>query len=171
MYVEHWTLKWSDLLLNRRKTVTQKGVWAFRNWIRQSVAANKPFNTFASELLTSGGSAYENPAANYFRIAREPKLVHGEHDSGVPRNPLQLQSMSRPSIRTMDSATVLRTVAYFADVGRRPLPDGDEFIFTTNSPTPVINPDSNQPADPKFPFSTPARLISARRAVNSSRNG
>ena len=75
MYVEHWTLKWSDLLLNRRKAVTERGVWSFRNWIRQSVASNKPYNEFAKELLTSGGSAFENPAANYFRIAREPKLV------------------------------------------------------------------------------------------------
>jgi hypothetical protein len=152
MYVEHWTLKWSDLLLNRRKTVTQKGVWAFRNWIRQSVAANKPFNTFASELITSGGSAYENPAANYFRIAREPKLVMENMTQVFLGTRFNCNQCHDHPFERWTQRQYYELSAYFADVGRRPLPDGDEFIFTTNSPTPVINPDSNQPADPKFPF-------------------
>ncbi|MCA9059428.1 MAG: DUF1549 domain-containing protein, partial [Planctomycetaceae bacterium] len=74
-YVEFWTLKWSDLLLARRQSITERGVWAFRNWIRQSIAADKPYNEFVRELVTANGSTLDNPPANYFRIAREPKVV------------------------------------------------------------------------------------------------
>ena len=152
MYVEHWTLKWSDLLLNRRKTVTERGVWAFRNWIRQSVAANKPFDQFAKELITANGSAYENPAANYFRIAREPKLVMENMTQVFLGTRFNCNQCHDHPFERWTQRQYYELSAYFADVGRRPLPEGDEFIFTMASPTAVVNPDTNQPADPKFPF-------------------
>ena len=74
-FVDHWTLKWSDLLLNKRKYVKEKGVWAFRNWIRQALAQDKPYDKFVAELMTASGRSLENPAANYYRIAREPNAV------------------------------------------------------------------------------------------------
>lgn len=74
-FVDHWTLKWSDLLMSNRKTITEKGVWAFRNWLRASIAENKPYDQFVYELLTASGSTFENPATNYYRVSREPNEV------------------------------------------------------------------------------------------------
>ncbi|HTI49607.1 MAG TPA: DUF1549 domain-containing protein, partial [Planctomycetaceae bacterium] len=45
-YIDHWTLKWSDLLLANRKFITEKGVWGYRNWIRSAIATNKPYDQF-----------------------------------------------------------------------------------------------------------------------------
>lgn len=152
MYVEHWTLKWSDLLLNRRKTVTERGVWSFRNWIRQSVAANKPYDQFAAELMTAGGSAFENPAANYFRIARDPKLVMENMTQVFLGTRFNCNQCHDHPFERWTQRQYYELSAYFADVGRKPLPDGDEFIFTMSSPAQVVNPDTNQAASPKFPF-------------------
>src|SRR5207253_2905359 len=44
----------------------------FYNWIRQSVAANKPWDRFAREIITASGSTLENGAANYFVLHRDP---------------------------------------------------------------------------------------------------
>jgi hypothetical protein len=74
-YVDHWTLKWSDLLMSNRKFINEQGVWAFRNWIREQVATNRPYNEFVYDLMTASGSTLENPPANYYRIAREPREV------------------------------------------------------------------------------------------------
>src|SRR5690606_6160385 len=52
-YVEYWSLKWSDLLLSNRKFMSEKGVWAFRNWIRNAIATNRPYDQFVRELLTA----------------------------------------------------------------------------------------------------------------------
>jgi len=152
MYVEHWTLKWSDLLLNRRKAVTERGVWSFRNWIRQSIASNQPYNKFAEELITAGGSAFENPAANYFRIAREPKLVMENMTQVFLGTRFNCNQCHDHPFERWTQRQYYELSAYFADVGRRPLPDGDEFIFTMASPAAVLNPDTNQTAAPKFPF-------------------
>ncbi len=152
MYVEHWTLKWSDLLLNRRKAVTERGVWSFRNWIRQSIASNKPYNAFAAELITAGGSAFENPPANYFRIAREPKLVMENMTQVFLGTRFNCNQCHDHPFERWTQRQYYELSAFFADVGRRPLPDGDEFIFTMVSPATVLNPDTNQAASPKFPF-------------------
>ncbi len=37
-YVDHWTLKWGDLLQVSRRYQGDKGMWAFREWIRDSIA-------------------------------------------------------------------------------------------------------------------------------------
>jgi hypothetical protein len=72
-YVDHWTVKWGDLLQSNRKYLGDKGVYAFREWIHDSIAANKPYNKLVRELLTSRGSSYDDPAANYFRVTRDAK--------------------------------------------------------------------------------------------------
>src|SRR5262249_5777965 len=72
-YVDHWTLKWGDLLQTSRKYVGEKGALDFREWIRDSLAQNKPYHRMVREMLTARGSSYENPAANFFRVTRDPK--------------------------------------------------------------------------------------------------
>ena len=72
-YVDHWTLKWGDLLQNSRKYLGEKGAYEFREWIRESIAQNKPYDRMVREMLTARGSSYENPAANFFRVTRDPK--------------------------------------------------------------------------------------------------
>ncbi len=64
-YVDHWTIKWGDLLQSSRKYLGEKGVYEFQEWIRDSVASNKPYDRMVRELLTSRGSSYDDPAANY----------------------------------------------------------------------------------------------------------
>ena len=36
-FVDHWTLKWGDLLQVSRKYLGDKGAWEFREWVRQSL--------------------------------------------------------------------------------------------------------------------------------------
>jgi hypothetical protein len=72
-FTDHWTVKWGDLLQSSRKYLGDKGVYAFREWIHDSLAANKPFDQMARELLTARGSSYDDPAANYFRVTRDAK--------------------------------------------------------------------------------------------------
>jgi hypothetical protein len=71
-FADWWALKWSDLLRNEEKQLDRKGVKVFHDWIRGSIAANKPLNEFARELIAARGSTYTEPPANYYRALREP---------------------------------------------------------------------------------------------------
>lgn len=70
-YVAFWSNKWADLLQCNQKALGEKGVWAFREWIRESVAQNKPYDQFAYELITAQGSNLTNPAVNYLRALKD----------------------------------------------------------------------------------------------------
>jgi hypothetical protein len=72
-FIDHWTLKWGDLLQANRKYLGEKGVYEFDEWIRESFTANKPYDKMVREILSSSGSSNQNPAANFFRVTRDPK--------------------------------------------------------------------------------------------------
>src|SRR5205809_79882 len=72
-FVDHWTVKWGDLLQSSRTYLGEKGAYEFQQWIRDAIASNRPYDRLVRELLTARGSSYDNPAANYFRVTREPK--------------------------------------------------------------------------------------------------
>jgi WD40 repeat protein/mono/diheme cytochrome c family protein len=74
-FVEHWTNKWADLLQVNPKFLGKEGSEGLRDWIRQQVAGNTPYDAFAREILTASGSNREHPAAAYFKTLRDPLLT------------------------------------------------------------------------------------------------
>jgi hypothetical protein len=71
-FVDYWAYKWSDLLLVSSNHLSSDEMWSYYNWIRESVASNKPWNKFASQIVTASGNTLENGAANYWLIHRDP---------------------------------------------------------------------------------------------------
>ncbi|HEY2415286.1 MAG TPA: DUF1549 and DUF1553 domain-containing protein [Pirellulaceae bacterium] len=71
-FADHWAMKWSDVLRNEEKALDAKGVDAFFGWIRDWIAAGRPLDEFARQLITGRGSTYENPPANFYRANRDP---------------------------------------------------------------------------------------------------
>ena len=72
-YVDHWSNKWADLLQVNSKYLGSEGAKLFRQWIRDRVEENLPYDQFVRAILTAKGSNYENPAASYFKILRTPE--------------------------------------------------------------------------------------------------
>jgi Protein of unknown function (DUF1553)/Protein of unknown function (DUF1549)/Bacterial Ig-like domain (group 2) len=71
-FVDYWAYKWSDLLLVSSRSLQSNAMWAYYNWIRASVAANKPWDEMTRELLTASGNALSNGAANYYVLHKNP---------------------------------------------------------------------------------------------------
>jgi WD40 repeat protein len=74
-YVDYWTNKWADLLQVNSKFLGKEGAQSYRNWIRNHIAENTPYDTFCQELLTATGSNKEHPASSYFKILRDPDEI------------------------------------------------------------------------------------------------
>lgn len=70
-FIDYWTYKWSDMLLITTKKLPQQGVWAFYQFVRQSVADNKPWDRFARDILTARGGTLQNGAVNYFVMHKD----------------------------------------------------------------------------------------------------
>jgi hypothetical protein len=70
-FIDYWAYKWSDLLLVSSRKLPQPAVWAFYQFLRESVADNKPWDRLARDILTAQGSTLRNGAANYFVLHKD----------------------------------------------------------------------------------------------------
>lgn len=70
-FVDHWSLKWGDLLQNSRVRLSEPAVYGFREWIRSAVASNMPLDEMTRKLLTSKGGAADDPAAAYYLVSKD----------------------------------------------------------------------------------------------------
>jgi hypothetical protein len=72
-YAAFWALRWADVLRGSPTTISERGVHSFHRYLVRSIATDKPMDQFARELLTGLGNTLNNPAANFYRIARTPE--------------------------------------------------------------------------------------------------
>lgn len=80
-FTDYWALQLGDLFQNRKERDHDvrgvKGVRQFHDWLRKQVAANRPWDDLARDVLTAAGSNTESPAVGYF-IVTVGEQRHGE---------------------------------------------------------------------------------------------
>jgi hypothetical protein len=80
-FVDYWTLVLGDLLQNRKERDHDvrgtKGVREMHAWLRKQVAANRPWDQIARDVLTATGSTADAPQIGYYVVTigeqREPE--------------------------------------------------------------------------------------------------
>ena len=70
-FVDYWAHKWSDLLLVSTRKLPQPAVFGFYRTVRTAVAANRPWDQFARDILTASGSTLSNGGGNYFVLHKD----------------------------------------------------------------------------------------------------
>jgi hypothetical protein len=71
-FVDYWAQLLGDLLQNRKERDHDvrgaKGVRTFNQWLREQVAANRPWNELARDILTATGDTSKSPQIGYFVV-------------------------------------------------------------------------------------------------------
>ncbi|MST93897.1 MAG: DUF1553 domain-containing protein [Pedosphaera sp.] len=160
-FVDFWTLKWADLLRIEERQLDAKGMQTFHQWIHESIAANKPLDQFARELVSARGSTYTNAPANWYR-ANRTAVQRAENTAqlflGARLNCAQCHN--HPFERwTQDdyhnwTAVFARVDYKILENKRKDESDkqefkGDQIVFLTNSAS-WINPRLGKPATPRL---------------------
>ncbi|MFO1092393.1 MAG: DUF1549 and DUF1553 domain-containing protein [Planctomycetaceae bacterium] len=71
-FADYWALRWSDMLRVDRRALGHAGAYLYYQWIRESVAANKPLDQFTSELIAAEGPLTEAPAGHFYKAVSQP---------------------------------------------------------------------------------------------------
>ncbi|MEK6238870.1 MAG: DUF1549 and DUF1553 domain-containing protein, partial [Planctomycetales bacterium] len=159
-FVEHWTNRWASLLQVNRKYLGEPGAFAFRNWIRQSVASNMPGDAFVRALLTSRGSTLENPPAAFHKIHRDPGAASETATQLFLGIRFQCNKCHDHPFERWTQKQYFSLGAYFARVGRKPVPlplrdaPSDEDDDPAAAEEIIFDKDSGEfhDARPAFPF-------------------
>jgi hypothetical protein len=150
-YVDHWTLKWGDLLQNSRRYLSDKGMWEFRDWIRDSISQNKPYDKMVRELLTARGSSFENPAANYFRVTRSAKVSMEKTTQIFMGVRMVCAQCHDHPFEKWTQNQYYQMAAFFSAVGLKPgFQSGDEIVYDKREDNEVKHPKSGRTMEPKF---------------------
>ena len=165
-YVDHWTVKWGDLLQSSRKYLGEKGAYEFQHWIRDAIASNRPYDKLVRELLTARGSSYDNPAANYFRVTREAKPAMEKTTQvflGVRM--VCAQCHDHPFERWTQNQ-YYQMSAFFSAVGiRAGFEVGEEIVFDQRSDYEMKHPKDGRAMKPQFMLASSVAACSRRPAA------
>ncbi len=148
-FAEFWALKWADLMRGSRVTISDRGVYSFHRYLVRQFAADRPFNEFAHETLTSLGNTLHKPAASFFRVSRTPEEMAeatAQLFLGVRINCAKCHNHPFESITQHDYHSL---AAYFARVkfkGKQFELD-DEVVYLDRQGE-VRNPATNKPLEP-----------------------
>jgi hypothetical protein len=76
-FAEVWATRFADLFRTGLLDQGYKGGRLMYNWLRKSILEDKPYNQFATELLTASGQLKFNPTANFYYITEfsEPENI------------------------------------------------------------------------------------------------
>ncbi|MCB1207968.1 MAG: DUF1553 domain-containing protein [Verrucomicrobiales bacterium] len=73
-YAEFFANKWSALLRNQRTQPTYaRGSYLFWQWIRDSIADNKPYDHFVREVVAASGDLDQHPPVAWYRQVKDMK--------------------------------------------------------------------------------------------------
>lgn len=153
-FIEYWTNKWADLLQCNSTKLGEKGVWVFRNWIRESVAANTPYDTLVREILLAQGSGYEKPAANYYRVLRDTDKMTEDISQTFLGVRFTCAKCHDHPFEPWTQNQYYQFGAFFSRVGIKPgrLAD-EEVVYTRFDGGEVMHPKKGTAVEPKVPFS------------------
>ncbi len=161
-FADFWALKWADLLRNEEKTMGPKGVWSYQRWLRDRIAADVPMDRFAREMVSTLGSTWENPAANFHRTNRDPQAAAESFSQVFLGVRLQCARCHNHPFDVWTQDDYFGLAAFFANVKRREVDNmptdtfdsheitGDEVIFLEGKPG-MIQPRSGRKLAPKPP--------------------
>jgi hypothetical protein len=74
-YSYYFANRWADVLRVKRGRLQARayGTFAFHNWIRESIAADKPYDQFVREILGAVGDETKCPPVVWYRDLRTPE--------------------------------------------------------------------------------------------------
>lgn len=72
-FVDYWTYQWSDVLMLNGTLLRPEALKAYYQWIHAQVAANRPWDEFVREIITSTGSSHDNGATNFYSLNQSPE--------------------------------------------------------------------------------------------------
>jgi hypothetical protein len=154
-FVDHWSLKWGDLLQNSRTTANAPSVYLFREYMRSAIAANTPLDEFVRKIIISKGGSQEDPASVYFASSKDTNdTVERVTQVFCGVRMLCARCHAHP-MENWTQADYFGLASFFNQVNTRPdtrFPNvpNSKLVQVNLKANAAINPRTNKPQMPKF---------------------
>jgi hypothetical protein len=131
-YAHNFATKWSAILRNKRAggEIHRHGSYAFYDWIRQSIAENKPYSEFVRDIITATGEASANPAVIWYRQVSDINQQVEDASQLFLGQRLQCARCHHHPFEKWGTDDYFELAAFFSRVGRKGgLQPGEDRLF------------------------------------------
>ncbi|MFN6400989.1 MAG: DUF1549 domain-containing protein [Planctomycetota bacterium] len=152
-HAKYWALKWGDLLRMTSKAVGNEAVFKYYRWVESSIRDNQPYDQFAKQLLSSSGSTFSNPPANFFRTAADMNESVETISQVFLGARLQCAKCHNHPFERWTQDNYYGLGAFFNRVQRKKTQRPNEWLVFTNNSGEVTQPRTGQTMKPWVPGS------------------
>ncbi|MFO1485652.1 MAG: DUF1553 domain-containing protein [Verrucomicrobiaceae bacterium] len=130
-YAEFFANKWSALLRNQRtQPIYARGTYLFWQWIRDSIADNKPYDQFVREVIAASGDLDNSPPVAWYRQVKEQKQQMEDVAQLFLGTRMQCAQCHHHPFEKWSQQDYYGFAAFFANVARKPSTfTGEELIY------------------------------------------
>ncbi len=159
-YADFFANKWSALFRNKRTADTQAhGTYAFHGWIRDSLAANKPFDQMIREIVAASGDIAQNPPVAWYRQVNTMTSQLEDTAQLLLGQRLQCAQCHHHPYEKWSQQDYFSFGAFFSRVGRKPgsLP-GEDVVYHKRGVAEAVNKKTKLPVKAAGLATRPALL-------------
>jgi len=159
-YADYFANKWSALLRNKRLRPGDAPMnFAFYNWVRDGLGANKPYNEFVRDLLSATGDVEDNPAVAWYRQVKEPKQELEDVAQLFLGVRMQCAQCHHHPFEKWSQNDYYSFEAFFSQVGRKSgMIKEDEAVFHKRGLATAINKKTKLPVQPAALITGPLNI-------------
>lgn len=158
-YADYFAGKWAAILRNQRRNDRfMPDTYAFHEWIRQSLQANRPYDEFVRDILTATGEIRDNPPAAWYRNVGGNKERMQDMAQVFLGVRLQCAQCHHHPYEKWSQDDYYGLAAFFTTLEhKRPRP-GQEVLVHRAKPAKFKNPTSEKELGPALPGKGPLNL-------------
>jgi len=159
-YADYFANKWSALLRNKRGAPTHtRGTYAFYDWIRDSLLANKPYDQFTREVVAASGDLSQNPPVAWYRQVNNLNAQLEDTAQLFLGMRLQCAQCHHHPFEKWSQQDYYSFAAFFSQVGRKAgAQPGEEIIYAKRGIPAATNKKTKQPVPPAGLGDVPLKL-------------
>lgn len=149
-FPEVWAMTWAEVLRIERDALEVKGVHVFTRWLRESLRDGVPMDEIVRRMLTSSGSAYATPEANYWVTATNAKVLAENAAQTFLGIRVQCAQCHNHPFERWRMDDYYGFAAFFGQIGRKRGDDPRDTIIYNRASGEVVNERTRQAAKPQF---------------------
>ena len=149
-YADYFAGKWSALLRNKRGDPKDaRGNFIFHQWIRNSLADNRPYNEFVRDVVAASGSIDTHPPVVWYRQAKDSTTQLEDTAQLFLGQRLQCAQCHHHPFEKWSQQDYYGFAAFFSTVSKKPAnAPGEDIIFAKRAEAQAVNLRTKQPVKP-----------------------
>ncbi len=151
-FAEVWATRFSDLLRVGLLDQRSKGGRLMYSWLRKAIMEDKPYNQFATELITASGNLYFNPTSNFYYITEfsEPENIATNVSQVFLGVRIECARCHNHPWEKWTQEDFWGFAAFFGRMGVKDTYENDESEITLKPAGEVISPKTKKAVTPKY---------------------